>query len=342
MISSCRKTGLCLAFFVVLCISSLSHHPVHAQVSISAKDQNTISSPSKIVEEAVGDPGRKLRSIGAVEGLIQKNKNDRHLQEEELTLDPSTVEDAASPTATDSPDDTDPPKRLTQQQVPTTPSSYRAAWIAHGALAAIAWGLFVPFAIGSAWFRDLIPTYWIYIHVFVNVFTFALTFFAVIIAFATMKSMGEAGEGHLKERHHVVGLALLLLVTVQTANGFLRPPREYVNEDDDTNTEMADSVVGGRKSATPRNIWYLCHSLNGLVLFCLGTWQVMSGLNIFSLRFATANWSSVYFGYILWVVVVFVGVKFWLKYKERQGKLQAWRHGGVHDPENDMAPVQYE
>ena len=111
------------------------------------------------------------------------------------------------------------------------PNSHRSAWVAHGAIGATVFGLLVPSAITSAFFRDLIPTYWIYIHVCINVINFAMTFFTVGIAFATMNGMGAAGEGHLKEMHHIVGLLLLMLVSFQMANGFLRPPREFITDE---------------------------------------------------------------------------------------------------------------
>eukprot|EP01083_Nonionella_stella_P316963 1152011_1 len=89
------------------------------------------------------------------------------------------------------------------------PSSYStahySAWVAHGAIGATAFGLLVPLAITSALVRDLVPTYWIYLHVSLNVVTFAATFFGVGIAFATKGGMAanEEGEGHFEEMHHL-------------------------------------------------------------------------------------------------------------------------------------------
>mmetsp|Transcript_32697 Transcript_32697/g.68770 ORF Transcript_32697/g.68770 Transcript_32697/m.68770 type:complete len:612 (+) Transcript_32697:98-1933(+) len=226
----------------------------------------------------------------------------------------------------------------------------RSAWVAHGAIATIAFGLLVPATISSAFFRDLIPTYWIYIHVCVNVLIFAMTFFAVGIAFATMNGMVAAGgEGHFQEMHHIVGLMLLLLVSFQTANGFLRPPREFITDDEHDKTPGAilRSTVKD-KSITARTLWHLVHSVSGLLAFGLGAYQVQSGLGLFAKRFGSPDWSSVYTGYILWLSAVIVIAKLWMKWKDRQMKknhleFQMGRGSNVgYDPENDFAVAQFE
>ena len=192
-------------------------------------------------------------------------------------------------------------------------------WVAHGAIGVTIFGLLVPSAISSAFFRDLIPGYWIYIHVILNVTTFAMTFFTVGIAFATMNGMGDASEGHMKEVHHIIGLLLLLLVSFQTANGFLRPPREFITDD------VTDHTPGAihrsqTKSLTTRTLWYLSHAGCGLLIFALGTYQVHSGMGLFSKRFGTTDWGSVYLGYIFLVITVVIGGKIWVKLRERKSK----------------------
>jgi hypothetical protein len=192
-------------------------------------------------------------------------------------------------------------------------------WVAHGAIGVTIFGLLVPSAISSAFFRDLIPGYWIYIHVVLNVTTFAMTFFSIGIAFATMNGMGDASEGHMKEVHHIVGLLLLLLVSFQTANGFLRPPREFVT--DDLNDQTPGAIHRSQtKSLTTRTLWYLSHAGCGLLIFALGTYQVHSGMGLFSKRFGTTDWGSVYLGYIFSLAIVILGGKIWLKVRERRSK----------------------
>ena len=235
------------------------------------------------------------------------------------------------------------------------PSTHRSAWVAHGAIGFTVFAILVPSAISSAFFRDLIPTYWIYIHVCINVMTFAMTFFTVGIAFATMNGMGDAGEGHMKELHHIGGLMLLLLVSFQTANGFLRPPREFLTDDEhDTTPGAILRSTMKEKSMTTRTLWWLVHCVSGLAIFALGTYQVQSGLGLFAKRYDTPDWGQVYVGYVGWLAVVMLIGKVWMKWKERKMKLtnmgfemgrgSSGDSGGgmMYDPENDLTVAQFE
>ena len=49
-------------------------------------------------------------------------------------------------------------------------SSDRAAWLAHGIMAFMAWGVLVPFAVQSSLLRDLLPKgpIWFYLHLLMN------------------------------------------------------------------------------------------------------------------------------------------------------------------------------
>jgi len=145
------------------------------------------------------------------------------------------------------------------------PSSHKSARLAHGAIGALVFGLLLPISISSAYFRDAIPAYWIYLHVSTNVMSFVLTFLSVGVAFATMHGMDDAGEGHMKEMHHLAGLLLLMLVSFQTANGFLRPPREFVTDDEHDRTPGAVLRSSmNDKGLTARTLWHLVHSALGL------------------------------------------------------------------------------
>jgi len=233
----------------------------------------------------------------------------------------------------------------TAEPVPLkTYSDKQKKWVSHGAVGTIIFGLLVPSAISSAFFRDLIPGYWIYVHVFLNVATFVMTFFTVGIAFATMNGMGDASEGHLKEVHHIVGLLLLLLVSFQTANGFLRPPREFITDDVDDHTPGAIHRSNS-KSLTTRTIWYLTHAGSGLLIFALGTYQVHSGMGLFSKRFGSTDWGSVYLGYIFLVIFAITGGKIWMKLRERRSKkhsfemqtdMEGFRFGDDNSSEGDL------
>ncbi|KAL7455045.1 hypothetical protein ACHAWC_006619 [Mediolabrus comicus] len=249
--------------------------------------------------------------------LLQDAKEDMDvlLGEEETKGSNGITESSTTATATEQP--------ATYSSTTSTADSKRKAWVAHGTIGTLIFGLLLPTSISSAFFRDLIPGYWIYIHVFVNVTTFALTFFTVGIAFATMAGMGNALEGHLKEVHHIVGLLLLLLISFQTANGFLRPPREFITDDEHDSTPGAIHRSNS-KSFTTRTIWYLTHAGTGLFIFGLGTYQVYSGMGLFSRNYNTSNWGSVYLGYIFWIVLMITGGKIWFKLKQRKMRRNAF------------------
>mmetsp|Transcript_16332 Transcript_16332/g.36542 ORF Transcript_16332/g.36542 Transcript_16332/m.36542 type:complete len:442 (+) Transcript_16332:371-1696(+) len=229
------------------------------------------------------------------------------------------------------------------------PASHRSAWIAHGAIGAVSFGLLVPSAIGTAFFRDCMPASWIYVHVVVNVMTFATVFFAVGIAFATMGSMGDASEGHMKELHHIVGLLLLLMVSFQVANGFLRPPRVFVPEDDgdvygDDEDRRTEGKAGGCLSA--RKTWHFVHGLGGMSIFGLGAYQVHSGLGLFARRYAVTDWGDVYLGYIGWVAAVLLIGKAFVMWKHMrmravEREVQSMRRREL-DPENELTNAQFE
>lgn len=229
----------------------------------------------------------------------------------------------------------------TTKEVPLSyyPGTHRSAWIVHGAVGATVFGLVSPLAISSALFRDLVPAHWIYIHVCANVTTFVLTFVTVGMAFFTLHDMGGAEGGHLTELHHVAGLVLLLLASFQTANGFLRPPREFCTEE----AQECD--------ASARALWFAVHRSCGLCVCALGTYQVRSGLRLFAGRYGTPDWGPVYLGYAGWLAAVVLVGKLWTKWQERITRLedmeiQMGRGGGgggkVYDPKNDKVVAQFE
>jgi len=127
--------------------------------------------------------------------------------------------------------------------------SLRRAWIAHGAMGLLAFGLLAPAAISSAIFRDVcMPSHWIYLHVVLNCLVLAFAFAGVILAAANMHGTGVGWEGHMKEDHHLAGLALLATSSFQVANGFLRPPREYDGGGEDDDVDALALAVDRRSS----------------------------------------------------------------------------------------------
>ena len=284
----------------------------------------------------------------AADELIEEAEAEEEKLEEESTT-------AASST-TPQQQDEDTPELSSSNTIPTT-TSHRSAWVAHGTVGTIVFGLLLPSSISSAIFRNYVPTYWIYIHVLLNSLVFALTFFTVGIAITNMNEMlsvsavmkGQGTGGHFKELHHIVGLLLLMLISFQTANGFLRPPREFITDDEDDQTPGAilRSTMND-KGISARTLWTLVHRISGLTIFAFGIYQVQSGLHLFSQIYGTMDWSTVYIGYICWLVGLIVCIKLWIIYKAYKIKkrenmaLEMGRGSNVYDPEGDLTVARWE
>jgi len=145
----------------------------------------------------------------------------------------------------------------------------KKAMTVHGVLAALAWNLFAPVSISTAWFRRLIPNTWIYLHVVGNLSTYFFTLFAFWIAFT--ETSNNPKVSHFSKPHHIVGLIIMVLATFQVVLGFARPA---VKKED----------VDSSKSS-PRWAWYMAHSTIGLSLLFASVYQTYSGLVLFSNNF---------------------------------------------------------
>ena len=209
--------------------------------------------------------------------------------------------------------------------------SHRSAWIAHGTIGALAFGLLVPLAISSALFRDRMPDLWIYVHVGINSVVFVLAVVGVAVAMVNMHSMGVPWEGHMKEMHHVAGLSLLMIVSFQAANGFLRPPREFVDGVPSPTDGGVGFGVGGvptlrsRMDAfafrpTLRGLWRLVHKSTGLLVFGLGAYQVRGGLGLYAGRYGTPDYGDAFVWYVCWLVGVVGFAKFWTVWSRRKSE----------------------
>lgn len=186
--------------------------------------------------------------------------------------------------------------------------TYKGAWVAHGTFATLAWAIASPFAIATAWFRTLVPSSWIYIHVAANALSFLFTLIAFLIAVITISV--TRGKQHFSGRHHIVGLSLMLLITVQVLNGFLRPPVERKSDD--------SSTVNSKR--TPRQMWYLIHSTIGVAMVGLGLYQVSDGYNFFSNEFMVTSLTPFYYVYLSLILLAIVGLKVWMLYEEYQAE----------------------
>ncbi|KAL7550185.1 hypothetical protein ACHAWF_013422 [Thalassiosira exigua] len=193
---------------------------------------------------------------------------------------------------------------------------HRSAWVAHGSVGALTFGLLVPLDVSFALFRDRIPPDWVCAHVLVNGLTSALTFVAVATAVWTMNGMGRAGEGHLKEVHHAAGLVLLFLVSLQAGSRFLRPSR-FDAKDVDDEDDGYDAVRRGRRCTSARSAADLSKTAFRLGVFVLGVYQVKSGFGLLAKRYKTPDWGGVYLGYIGWLAALILCGRLWMQWSGR-------------------------
>merc|ERR1712176_250467 len=166
----------------------------------------------------------------------------------------------------------------------------KKAMLAHGLVGAIAWSLFAPFSIATAWFRRLIPFSWIYLHVFGNLSCFILTLAGFIIA--VIETSNNSQVSHFSKTHHLTGLVMMILATFQVLLGFARPPSQKV-EDEDNKTKVK------KDPCSPRAIWQTLHSTTGTTLLALSVYQTFSGLTLFADNFGNQTILPFY-----WMLIV--------------------------------------
>ena len=185
-------------------------------------------------------------------------------------------------------------------------NSHRHIWVAHGLMGLFTFGILIPISVFSSYFKDvLVPHHWMILQGYINL----LVIITVSIAIGTMHSMGSVGEAHSKERHHIVGLLLLLLVSLQTAvNAFLRPRRVVDTMAD--NEEDEGEVLFVKKSGT---YWKYINVLFGLLIFALGASQIHAGIKLFANRYGTGNWGK--YIYNVWFVLLIICV--WVRIRGR-------------------------
>jgi Eukaryotic cytochrome b561 len=220
--------------------------------------------------------------------------------------------------------------------------SKQGAFAAHGTLAVLAWGVATPFAMTVAWFRTLVPSSWIYIHVFSNVISFVFTVVAVIVAITAQS--GQTSPSHFSHPHHIVGVALLVLMTFQIMNGFMRPPVE--KKDPYSARQFVEGKNFFEIPRSPRGLWMLIHRLSGVAMLGMGMYQISSGLTLFADDFdvtSIAPWFWLYAGFFAFFLIA---LRVWILMEEQKA-----RHGmevlsypdeeGSYDMDregNDLAP----
>mmetsp|Transcript_8963 Transcript_8963/g.12850 ORF Transcript_8963/g.12850 Transcript_8963/m.12850 type:complete len:410 (-) Transcript_8963:1127-2356(-) len=169
----------------------------------------------------------------------------------------------------------------------------RSAWVAHGVIAVIAFGILAPLSAFGPSFPSLFPTE---AYSAIHVTTFVLAFVTVFIALQTKKELVDDDFSDLKEKHQLVGLTLLLLVCLQTLGWIHR----------DQKSDLAHKLITGA----------------GLIVFGFGAYEVTSGCSLFAKHYVSADFGQVYLGYITWLMLMVVGGKLVMKYRGGKARIK--------------------
>eukprot|EP00562_Extubocellulus_spinifer_P018912 CAMPEP_0178580138 /NCGR_PEP_ID=MMETSP0697-20121206/22459_1 /TAXON_ID=265572 /ORGANISM="Extubocellulus spinifer, Strain CCMP396" /LENGTH=718 /DNA_ID=CAMNT_0020215639 /DNA_START=59 /DNA_END=2215 /DNA_ORIENTATION=- len=123
-----------------------------------------------------------------------------------------------------------------------TADQRRTMWFAHAILGLLAWAVLAPSAVAASWLRKLFQkwgAFWFKAHMYMNILVFILS----IAAFAISVTMYcDESKAHFVGTHEAMGLALMLLVTFQAANGMFRPPAAPKTE----STAQSSALVKAR------------------------------------------------------------------------------------------------
>eukprot|EP00986_Skeletonema_menzelii_P004801 scaffold1680_cov139-Skeletonema_menzelii.AAC.8 len=215
----------------------------------------------------------------------------------------------------------------------TTLKSTKNAWMAHGILAFLAWGVCAPLAISAAVLRDLdwnklpfkefLAKFWLHAHAGLN----SLNYIFTVVAFAVaVKNTSREMDDHFDHTHPRMGLSIFILVSFQVLGGFLRP-----------------NHLSKEAKSTLRKTWESVHHLLGVALFCMGVYQLYSGLSMYRERYSGV--SSVFYIVLgalvfLWACIILGGSLYKLILYIRGGQKEKLtdsteKHGN-EDGENDL------
>lgn len=148
----------------------------------------------------------------------------------------------------------------------------RAAWIVHGVLAFLAWGVLVPFAVQASLLRALLPKgpLWMKIHKLFNTTSYAL--FVLTFVVSIVYTAKEGGR-HFSNGHQRMGLLMLLATSVQMFGGAFRPP----------------NPPPGEAKALVRRVWEGGHRVLGVSLLACAFWQMGDGIRLFAFKYAVSE-----------------------------------------------------
>lgn len=204
----------------------------------------------------------------------------------------------------------------------------RIYWKVHGWLAALAWGVLSPIAIGVALCRPWFPDgLWFKIHTNLNYLVTATTIAAFAVAVAAIAVESPAGSGaavhFARNPHSFVGLVVFLLVLFQSGWGQYRPPNPKEGEE---------------KSAF-RRTWEVSHRVLGIGLLAAAWYQVDSGIGIYRKLFddgggGGVNATAAFWGVTGTIAGLFVLGYAHIKIKEMYGDDEN-DHDAADSPKNN-------
>eukprot|EP00984_Skeletonema_dohrnii_P003213 scaffold1065_cov114-Skeletonema_dohrnii-CCMP3373.AAC.22 len=204
--------------------------------------------------------------------------------------------------------------------------STKTTWKAHGILAFLAWGVLAPMAISAAVLRDLdwnrlpfkefLGKFWMHIHAGLNCLNYLFTLVAFSVAVNT--STREMHD-HFDHSHPRMGLSIFILVSFQVLGGLLRPSKKV--------------------KSTLRKTWENIHHLLGVTLFCMGVFQLYTGLSLYGERYGKST--SVYYIVLgvlvlLWGSIILGGSLYKLILHIRGGQKEKITEHGGKDGESSM------
>ena len=201
-------------------------------------------------------------------------------------------------------------------------SPNRALWMTHGVLMALAWGLFAPLAVGTAVLRvfvdrlagELNNGLWFKVHVCFNVLVLFFTVVGCTIAFVAKREQKVDGVQLVISTHGRVGIAILVLVVLQSVAGYFRPalPKPAVESKENDNadrlneterTDIPNSEKSMAKKPRVRIVWEVLHRLSGMALVGMAWYNCHTGiLRSTSMLEFYNNWTGVF-----WSVVGVIG-----------------------------------
>jgi len=151
----------------------------------------------------------------------------------------------------------------------------KAAWLAHGIMAFVAWGVFVPLAVQSSLLRNVLPCLgdgWFQVHRALNAsaYVFSIAFFAIAVAYT-----GKEGGSHFDNSHKAMGLAMFVMLSVQVLGGALRPHLPAP----DSNEEKTGVWKG----------WETTHRVLGVTLLACGFWQMSKGIELYAIKYSVSQ-----------------------------------------------------